>query len=506
MSIRSIIDTTMSINELTSITKNYLSNSDQKKIIEAFELAKTVHKNKKRGTGEDYIEHPIEVATYLAQEKMDAPTIIAALLHDAEEDDPKIKNQIIKQFGKEVGDLVEGVTKLGKIKIKKSWFYPFKFFQEQQQKQLGFERHVESLRKMLIAMSHDIRVIMIKFADRLHNMKTLQGVSKIKRERIARETLEIYSPLAYRLGMGKIKGELEDLAFPYAYPKEYEELKKRIGKKYDEKEKSLKKIMSILGRKLDSLKIKSEIHGRRKHFYSLWKKLHRYDNNLEKIHDLVAVRIIVNNIDDCYKVLGIVHSLYRPLIGRIKDYIALPKPNGYQSLHTTIFGPDKEIVEIQIRTHEMHERAENGIAAHWYYSDKKSDEAKKSKIAKEQIEWLEELTRRQESLKNARELAEALKLDFFHDRIFVFSPEGDVYDLPLDATPVDFAYAVHTEIGETCLSAKVNKTLVRLNHPLKNGDIVEIVTKKGSIPKRDWLKFVKTSRARNKIRLYFEKP
>lgn len=495
----------MTIEKLVEKTSTYLGPKDVETIKKAYELALSVHENKKRGTGEDYIDHPLEVAYYLAENDLDTPTIVAAILHDTEEEKPEIKNTIRKEFGQEVADLVEGVTKLGKIKIKRSWFFPLSILQARQQKELGFERHVESLRKMLLAMTKDIRVVLIKFADRLHNMKTLKGVRPEKRERIARETLEIYSPLAYRLGMGKIKGELEDLAFPYAYPKEYAELKKILGHKFEEKEKYLKKVMTILGEKLKKEHIKAELHGRRKHLYSLYKKLLRLDNNLNKIYDLVAIRIIVPNVEECYQTLGIIHAMWKPLIGRIKDYIALPKPNGYQSLHTTVFGPDGEIVEIQIRTHQMHEKAENGVAAHWHYSDKKhSGNAKIAPIGKDQTEWLNELKRWQEGLKDARELNEALKLDFFRDRIFVFTPGGDVSDLPINACPIDFAYSIHTEVGQACQGARVNGKMVKLDYPLKNGDIVDIITKKSSKPKRDWLKFVKTSRAKGKIRSFFE--
>jgi len=495
----------MTIEKLAEKTSTYLDSKDVESIKKAYQLASSVHQNIKRGTGEDYIDHPLEVAYYLAENELDRATIIAALLHDAEEEKPEIKNTIKKEFGQEVAELVEGVTKLGKIKIKRSWFFPLNILQARQQKELGFERHVESLRKMLLAMTKDIRVVLIKFADRLHNMKTLRGVRSEKRERIARETLEIYSPLAYRLGMGKIKGELEDLAFPYAYPKEHAQLKKILSHKFEEKEKYLKKVMALLGTKLKNEHIKAEIHGRRKHLYSLYKKLLRYDNNLSKIYDLVAIRIIVENVEDCYKTLGLIHAMWKPLIGRIKDYIALPKPNGYQSLHTTIFGPDGEIIEIQIRTREMHERAENGVAAHWHYADKKHDgKAIMAPVGKNQTEWLKELEHWQEGLKDARELNEALKLDFFRDRIFVFTPGGDVSDLPINACPVDFAYSIHTEVGQNCQGARVNGKIVKLNYPLKNGDIVEIITKKSSAPKRDWLKFVKTSRAKGKIRSYFE--
>lgn len=495
----------MTFGSIQNQIKNYLSKKEQGLTQKAYLFAKTAHKGKKRGTGEPYINHVLAVAYYLAKREMDAPTITAAILHDVEEDSPQLKGKIIKDFGPEVANLVEGVTKLGKIKIKKSWFLPLKILQDRKQKQLGLERHVESLRKMLLAMTKDIRVVMIKFADRLHNMQTLRGVRPEKRERIAHETLEIYAPLAYRLGMGELKGQLEDLAFLYAYPKEYQRVRKLAGDRYEEKEKYIGEIIGDLQNKLKEENIKAEIHGRRKHLYSLFRKLQRCDDDISKIYDIVAVRVVVTNIEECYRVLGIVHAIWRPLIGRIKDYIAMPKPNGYQSLHTTVFGPDGEIVEIQIRTKEMHDRAENGIAAHWHYSGSGAEKHQASRITKEQLGWLKELRHWQESLKNAQELSQALTLDFFRDRIFVFTPQGDVRDLPLNATPVDFAYSVHSEIGEACVGARVNGKLVKLNYPLRNGDIVEIITKKASSPKRDWLRFVKTSRARSKIRSTLEK-
>lgn len=490
----------MTINDLLKITQKYCDPREQVLIKKAYFCAEKIHQGEKRGTGEAYIMHPLMTAKWLAENELDADTISAALLHDVVENNPSESQEIKKIFGAHIAELVDGVTKLGKIKIKKSWFLLFKIFQNQQEKQLGFERHVESLRKMLMAMSKDIRVIFIKFADRLHNMQTLNGVYPQKRERIARETIEIYAPLAYRLGMGELKGTLEDLAFPYAYPKEYEWVKKIAGPKYQEKGKHLEKAMRIIKLKLAENKIKAQIHGRKKHLYSLYKKLIKYDRNLSKIYDLVAIRIIVDSVEACYKVLGIVHSMWKPLLGRIKDYIAMPRPNGYQSLHTTVFGPDGEILEIQIRTWKMHNMAENGIAAHWHYSqDKKS-----TKIPKDKFEWVQELGRWQGKLIDRNEWSKGLRLDFFEKRIFVFTPQGDIRDLPASATPIDFAYSVHTEIGNKAKLAKVNGKLVRLNHKLSNGDIVDVIIDKNSKgPKRDWLRFVKTSKARGKIKSFF---
>ncbi|MCL5794826.1 MAG: RelA/SpoT family protein [Patescibacteria group bacterium] len=491
--------------DLLKKTGNYLNKADQDLITKAYYFAKDAHKGEKRGTGEEYINHPLHSAYLLAINNFDAQTIAAALLHDVAENNPHKIKSLKAEFGPEIFEIIDGVTKLGKIKIKKSWFFPLNLLQNRRQKQLGYERHIESLRKMLLAMAKDLRVVMIKFADRIHNMQTLKGVRPEKRERIARETLEIYAPLAYRLGMGKVKGELEDLAFPYAYPKEYQKVKNIVGHKYEEKEEYLKKVIEVLENKIHKVGIKAKIHGRRKHLYSLYKKLKKYDFDITKIYDLVAVRIIVNNLEDCYKVLGIIHQTWKPLIGRIKDYIAVPKPNGYQSLHTTVFAIDGEIVEIQVRTKEMHDKAENGIAAHWHYKDIRQKPANMAKIAKDQLVWLKELEKWQQNIKDSKEFSQILKIDFFKDRIFVFTPQGDVHDLPLGATPVDFAYAIHSDVGNTCVGAKLNGKMIKLDQPLKNGDIVDIITKKESEPKRDWLKFVKTSRARGRIKSYLTK-
>jgi len=490
----------ISIAKIIDKLKPYMDKKELALIKKAYDFACIAHENQIRGTGESYITHPLETAYWLTRYEVDAQTIAAALLHDVEEDNPFYTKEIRNKFGDEIADLVHGVTKLGKIKIKKSWFLPIKIIQEYQEKQLGFERHIESLRRMLLAMSKDIRIILIKFADRIHNMETIEGVKPEKRTRIALETIEIYAPLAYRLGMGELKGILEDLAFPYAYPKEYQWLNKLVGPAYKEKEIYLEKFINILKKQLLDHKIKCKIHGRKKHFYSLYKKLLKHDRDLSKIYDLVAVRVIVNSIEDCYKTLGIIHSIWRPLIGRIKDFIALPKPNGYKSLHTTVFGTDGEIIEVQIRTQEMHDQAENGIASHWHYSEKKTSE----EIQSDKFVWLDELQKWQQNLKNSSELSEALKLDFFSDRIYAFSPLGDIFDLPLGATPVDFAYSIHTDLGHNCVGAKVNNKLVKLNYQLKNGDIVEIINKKDSKPKRDWLKSVVTSRAKSKIRSFFD--
>lgn len=484
----------MSFEELVKNLK-YLKDAELEKIKKAYFFAREAHQEQKRYTGEPYLEHSLNAASTLASWKLDAEAICAAILHDVPEDTKFSIKQIRKEFGKNVAELVDGVTKLGHIRIKKSWF-PFR--PSKKETLADFERQVETLRKMILAMSKDIRVILIKFADRLHNMQTLQAVEKESQERIAKETLEIYAPLAHRLGMMELKGILEDLAFPYVYPKEYKWLSQLTIPEYKKREKYLKKVKKILEKKLKTSNIPLlEIHSRAKHFYSLYKKLLKYDKDLSKIYDLVALRIIVPTVEDCYKALGIIHADWKPLVGRIKDYISMPKPNGYQSLHTTVFCEGGEIVEFQIKTVPMHEQAENGIAAHWHYTEQKIS----NKLPKEKLAWIHQLAKWQKSLRDPKKLYEDLKLDFFKDRIFVFTPKGDIIDLPAGSVAIDFAYAIHTEVGNRCIGAKANGQLISLDKPLANSDIVEIITsKKKSLPKRDWLEFVKTSQARSCIR------
>lgn len=477
---------------------DYLSQADQKQVRRAFEFAQKCHADQIRKTGEPFVTHEVETAIFIADLHLDSQAICAALLHDVCEDTDCNISEIKKNFGAKVAELVDGVTKLGKIRIVKKWL-----FIKDEKEMEGFERQTENLRKMFVAMAHDIRVILIKLADRLHNMKTLEGVEPEKRYRIAKETLEIYAPLAYRLGMGELKGQLEDLAFPYVYPDEYKELKKKTTHSREEKEKYIEKFKYRLLKKLAKAGIRAEIHGRAKHWYSLWRKLNRYDNDLSRIYDLVALRIIVDNIEQCYRALGIIHENYKPLVGRIKDYIAQPKPNGYQSLHTTVFADKGQIVEIQIRTKEMHDRAENGIAAHWHYSERKNawDFLLKQvkKVPSKDLVWVKELSKWQKPEVD-KEAVKDLGTDFFSDRIFIYTPQGDVKNLPSGASPIDFAYAVHSDIGNATVGARVNGKMVDLAHCLQNGDIIEILTKKNSRPKQDWLKFAKTSSARSKIK------
>lgn len=476
-----------------------MKESDQKLVRRAFEYAAKCHAEQKRKTGEPFVTHEVETAIFIANLHLDAAAVSAALLHDVCEDTPCTLGDLKKNFGPKIAELVNGVTKLGKIRIVRKWL-----FVTDEKKLKDFERQAENLRKMFVAMARDIRVILIKLADRLHNMKTLGGVEPNKRYRIAKETLEIYAPLAYRLGMGEIKGQLEDLAFPYVYPEEYEHLRKTVVHPRAEKEKYLTKLKFKILKRLAKIGIRAEIHGRAKHWYSLWRKLERYDNDLSRIYDLVALRIIVENIEQCYRVLGVMHEIYKPLVGRIKDYIAQPKPNGYQSLHTTVFAEAGQIIEIQIRTREMHDRAENGIAAHWHYSEKKNALdiffKQNGRVPYKDLVWVKELSRWQQAMNDDKKVLENLGTDFFSDRIFVYTPQGDVQNLPAEATPIDFAYAIHTDIGHTMVGVKVNGKLVELSHPLQNGDIVEIIKKKNSRPKQDWLKFVKTSDARSKIK------
>lgn len=483
---------------------DYLNQSDKKLIQRAFDFAQKAHKEQKRYTGEPFVSHELETAAFIADLKMDANTIAAALLHDVCEDTPCDLNQIRRNFGKKIALIVDGVTKLGKIRIRRKWL----FLRDEKELQ-EFDRQIETLRKMFMAMAKDIRVVIIKLADRRHNMQTLKGIPEEKQLRIAKETLEIYAPLADRLGMGELKGELEDLSFEYIYPEEYKKLLQRVENKLHQKEIYLEKIKKKLLKKLGQEGIRAEIHGRKKHLYSLFLKLQRYDDDLSRIYDLVALRIIVPTIEDCYKVLCIIHKIWRPLVGRIKDYIAMSKPNGYQSIHTTVFADKGEIIEIQIRSKAMHEKAEFGIAAHWHYSQKKGTldylKRKINRVPKSELKWLNELVKWQKNLQNNQEVMEGLGLDFFSDRIFVYTPTGDVKDLPKGATAIDFAYSIHTDIGNSLSGVKINSKLAKLSTPLQNGDIVDIVkSKKETGPKQDWLEIVKTSIARSHIRSWLK--
>ncbi|MBU4421340.1 RelA/SpoT family protein [Candidatus Parcubacteria bacterium] len=450
----------------------------------AYEFADDAHRGQLRASGEPYINHPLHTALTLAKMKLNMPIVIAAILHDVPEDTSRTLSEIEDNFGEDIASMVGGITKLGKIKYR------------------GMERYIENLRKMFISMASDIRVVFIKFADRLHNLKTLNVLSPKKQYRIALETLEIYAPIANRLGMGEIKGQLEDLAFKYVYPKEFSWAYSLIQESYNKKKINLEKSINEANGFLKKDGVNPiAIHGRRKHIYSLYKKILEKDRNIDKVYDIIAVRIIVKNISDCYAALGIIHKYWKPLKGRIKDYIAQPKPNGYRSLHTTVFTNSGDIVEVQIRTEEMHDKAEFGIASHWVY-----DEAGKKSVIGKELYWMQELAKVQKNLDNKKEFLEgleSLKIDVFKSRIFVFTPKGDVIDLPEDATPIDFAYAIHSDIGDKCTGSVINDQIQSLNTSLKSGDVIHIITNKDRRgPSGDWLKIVKTRNARQKIRAY----
>jgi len=454
----------------------------------AFDFSQKAHSGQKRKSGEPYFNHVYQTALKLAEWRLDVPTIAAGLLHDVVEDVGVSIDEIKKRFGDEIAFIVNGVTKLGRLKYRNR-----------------NEAQAENLKKMILAISQDLRVVFVKLADRLHNMKTLSALPSQKQKRIALETFEIYAPLAYRLGMANLAGELEDLAFPYLYPQEYQWLIENIKESYEERQHYLERVRPIIEKKLKEHGIEPiKIDFRAKRYSSLYKKLLRYNMNLEQIYDLVALRIIVKTVEECYATLGIIHQLWPPLPGRIKDYIALPKPNGYRSLHTTVFCLDNKPTEIQIRTLEMHEEAENGIAAHWAYEEKKGTkdylEEKPSFANEKELFWVQQLKNWQEDFVKPEEFLQSLKIDFFKDRIFAITPKGEVIDLPAGATPVDFAYAIHTDIGDSCVGAKVNNKIVSLDYQLQSGDLVEILTQKSKKPSESWLKFVKTSQARKKIK------
>ncbi|NLW37111.1 MAG: bifunctional (p)ppGpp synthetase/guanosine-3',5'-bis(diphosphate) 3'-pyrophosphohydrolase [Peptococcaceae bacterium] len=478
------LDHKAALEELFRLIKAYNANVDIAAIQAAYEYAEKAHRNQKRFSGEPYIVHPLEVAKILAQLELDPETIMAGLLHDVVEDTGITLEDIQVKFGKEVALLVDGVTKLSR--------FEFKSKEEQQ---------AENLRKMFLAMAKDIRVILIKLADRLHNLRTLKYHPVPKQQEIAQETLEIFAPLAHRLGIYRIKWELEDLSFRFKEPDRYFELVKKIAETRKKREEKINYVISILQDKLKTMGISAVIEGRPKHLYSINEKMIKQNVDLNEIYDVMAVRCLVDTVKDCYATLGIVHTMWTPIPGRFKDFIAMPKSNMYQSLHTTVVGPLGEPLEIQIRTMEMHKTAEYGIAAHWRYKEgTKGDSEFDKKLA-----WLRQLLEWQHELRDAREFMENLKIDLFDDAVFVFSPKGDVLELPAGSVPLDFAYRIHTDVGHRCIGAKVNGRIVPLDYVLKNGDIVEILTSKNSAPKRDWLNIVKTSQSRTKIKQWFKK-
>ena len=454
-----------------------LGNEDSK-VKKALEFVEEKHAGQFRKSGDPYVVHPVEVAIILAELGMDRDTVVAGLLHDVLEDTETTYEELKENFGKDVADIVEGVTKLGKIH--------FKDVETQK---------AENYRKLILAFSKDLRVIFVKLADRLHNMKTLQFFSREKQVRIAKETLEVYVPIANRLGLWRIKTELEDLCFMYLYPKEYEEVKNFVGRSRRELEDYLKRVfIPRLKEELKKAGIQAHVSYRPKHLYGIWQKTLRKGIKLEDVHDILGVRVIVNTVQECYLVLGIVHSVFKPVPGKFDDYISLPKPNLYQSLHTAVIGPKGRMVEVQIRTWEMHERAEKGIAAHWAYKEGKS--LKDGGV----YSWLKSLVESVQGSKNPQELLENLKLELFSEEVFVFTPKGDLLVLPKGATPVDFAYYIHTEVGNHCAGAKVNGRIVPLNYRLQNGDMVEIITNPNKKPNQEWLNFVVTSKAKSKIK------
>lgn len=474
------------INELCRRVRAYDPAADVDLIQRAYTFAEEAHRGQKRATGEPYIVHPLATASTLAFMRLPTNIIVAGLLHDVPEDTEYTLEDLEKEFGQDIASMVGGITKLGKIKYR------------------GMERYIENLRKMFLAVAADVRVVFIKFADRLHNLQTLDAIPPKKQYRIALESLEIYAPIANRLGMGEMKGMLEDAAFKYVYPKEYEWAKKLAKTVREGKQEYVERIMRETQSTLEESGMTNvRVQGRAKHLYSLYKKLLKNERNIARVYDITAIRVITQSVSDCYAALGIIHARWTPLKGRIKDYIAQPKPNGYRSLHTTVFCEDGEIVEFQIRTTEMHAENEFGIAAHWSY-----DEQKQRYLAKptKTPEWVNELVDIQEELadkENSRQSLEEMKIDIFRDRIFVFTPQGDVIDLPEQSTCVDFAYAVHTDIGNTCSGAKVNEEVAPLDRILKNGDMVEIIVDKNRKgPNPDWIKFVRTRHAKAEVRQF----
>jgi len=453
----------------------------------AYEFSEKAHRGQKRKTGEPYFNHTVATAKTLAEWGLDETTIAAGLLHDVVEDTNVTASELQKEFGKEIAKMVDGVTKLGTVKYR------------------GDKAQADNLRKLVLAMAEDLRVIFIKLADRLHNMQTIEPLPQEKRERIALETMEIYAPLAYRLGMQNLSGELQDLAFPYAYPDEYDWIVDHIQERYEQREAYLAKLKPKVKKSLEENDINViSIDFRAKRYASLYKKLLKNEMNIDKIYDLVAFRIIVPDIESCYGTLGVIHNLWPPIPGKIKDYIATPKPNGYRSLHTTVLGPDNKIVEFQIRTEEMHREAENGIAASWAYEESKGTKSYSRRRAVKanlnEAVWVEQLKNWQKGYTDPEEFIDAFKIDFLNDSIFAITPKGEVVELPAGSTPVDFAYRIHTDVGDHCVGAKVNGKIVQLDHKLESSDVVEIITQRNKRPSSSWLDFVVTSTARARIK------
>ena len=485
----------MKLEQLLKLRKIPFTTEQKERISKAYNFAHEAHQGQKRASGEDYFVHCSETAGILVKMGLGSITVSAALLHDTYEDTDVSLEEIEKEFGKDIAFIVKGVSKLSKVQLK------------------GSEEtyYLNNLQKMFLAMAADIRVVLIKLADRLHNMKTLSSLPREKQQRIARETMEVFVPIANRLGIGELKGQLEDLCFKYLDPRNYKYVLDIEREVYPIRKKYVNEVIKKLKKKLKEEGIDFiDVHGRAKHYFSLYQKLQKYDNDIDRVYDLVGIRIIVPKVADCYEALGVVHKNYKPLIGRIKDYISLPKPNGYKSIHTTIFGPKSKIMEIQIRTEKMHDEAEYGIAAHWIYDQTKGGDWKryifgnrhKPKVPNEEIEWVKQLKEwHSKTGGGSDEFWSSLKIDFFKDYIFVFTPAGDVIELPEGATPIDFAYKVHSEIGNRTSGVKINGKMSALDTTLANGDLVEVITTKNSkLPNRDWLNFVQTAGAREKIK------
>ena len=475
------------IQELINKINIYAKNADVCLVEKAYYFGKKAHDGQFRKSGEPYFIHPVAVANILCDMELDIETIIAGLLHDVVEDTEYTYEDIEREFSKEIADLVDGVTKLGQIKY-----------------QSKEETQAENLRKMFLAMAKDIRVILIKLADRLHNMRTLKFMSPEKAKSKAKETLEIYGGIANRLGISMIKWELEDLALRYIDPEGYYELVEKVAKKRSQREAYIENVINVLNKLFEDVNIECDVYGRPKHFYSIYRKMNNKHKTFQEIYDLMAVRIIVDTVKDCYAVLGMIHTLWTPMPGRFKDYIAMPKPNMYQSLHTTVVGPDGEPLEIQIRTKEMHTIAEYGIAAHWKYKEE-SNNQNRVKV-ENKLKWLKQMMEWEQDLKDPQEFMNALKEDVFSSQVYVFTPKGDVVELPAESTPIDFAYRVHTNVGNKCVGAKIDGRIVTLDYKLQNGNIVEILTSSNSNgPSRDWINMVKTPNAKSRIRQWFKK-
>src|ERR1700680_2265737 len=472
----------MTVSDLVTKVQQYDPSLQGAWLERVYVVADRAHEGQRRASGESYIAHPLAVADLLADREMDSATIAAALLHDVVEDTVLTNEQVAEEFGAEIATLVDGVTKLTRI--------PYQSKEDAQ---------VENLRKMFLAMARDIRVIIIKLADRLHNMRTLASLPQPKQQAIARETIEIYAPIAHRLGIWRVKWDLEDLSLRYLDPNAYRDIAERVAKKRVEREEAVALVIADLKQEFDKVGVRADTTGRPKHFYSIHKKMLK-GRDFSTIYDLTAVRVIVDSVKDCYGALGVVHAMWKPLPGRFKDYIAMPKPNMYQSLHTTVVGPGGDPLEVQIRTWEMHRTSEYGIAAHWRYKEGGRQDDHEQKLT-----WLRSLLEWQNDMRDSRMFMENLKLDLFETQVFIFSPKGDVFSMPAAATPLDFAYQVHTDVGHHCVGAKVNGKIVPLEYQLKNGDICEVLVNKTSRPPLDWLTIVHTSSAKHKIKQWFRK-